>query len=1193
MKKSLFLIFAAMLLCVSNIMAQVVSGVCGENITWELTAEGELVIEGTGEMADFTFNTRASWYNYRESISSVTIGEGITNIGEFAFRDCTNLTAATISASVTTIGNDAFWGTGLTSFIIPENSQLAIIGDWAFNGSASLTTISFPASLTSIGYYAFNTCNFTSITCNAVTPPSASTAFPSTDASALVYVPAESVDAYKAADGWSKFTNWIIASGTCGDNLAWTLSDEDELVIEGTGEMYNYSNNPAAPWNSYSGSIKSVDIKDGVTSIGSWAFAQCSALTDVSISESVTNIGGDAFRECRILEEITLPAGLTQLGTGVFLYCDALKSITVPEGVTIIGSDTFEFCPQLSSITFPSGLTEIGPWALKGCNNLAYITCKAATPPSLGNSVFAGVSNNIPVYVPTASVEAYKAANGWSQFANIQPIIIASGTCGDNLTWKYLDGDELVIEGTGEMYNYSNNPAAPWNNYSGSIKSVDIKDGVTSIGSWAFAQCSALTDVSISESVTNIGGDAFRECRILEEITLPAGLTQLGTGVFLYCDALKSITVPEGVTIIGSDTFEFCPQLSSITFPSGLTEIGPWALMGCYNLASITCKAATPPSLGNSVFADVNNNIPVYVPTASVEAYKAANGWSQFANIQPILIASGICGDNVTWKLTDNGKLVIEGAGEMIDAPWSEYKEYIKEITIKEGVTSICNDAFRECNKVTTTIIPAGVRMFGWDVFYGCTGELYLNSLPLDTYDLLYGSEFTSIVIGEGITEIRRFTFKHLNSLKEIVLPVSLTTIEDMAFAFSPNITTVICKGTQPPVCSGNLFDDMGQEKTLYVPINATSNYHFAEEWKNFDYIVGTAKCGDALTCELWPDGKLIIMGEGDITSAPWSTCREQVKELIIEEGVTGIADEAFSSFENLLSITLYAQLPPVCNADAFADVDKRTPVYVPADKLDLYVVAEGWSEFFNITSNDSRILLDNFAEYSNAVNEDFDEITYKRTFNNTEWQALYVPFEIPVTEKFLEEFEVADLNDIRQYDHDNNGVADETVVEAFMVTDGVLEANYPYLIRAKVAGEKSITVTDATLYATEENSIDCSSVHERYIFTSTYSTIATSALTGCYALNNGIWQPIADDASLGAFRFYLSIESRDGNMPAARNIRMRIIGKETGDGTTSIDNISDAENLNSEIIYDLKGRSVTAPEKGLYIINGKKVFIK
>jgi hypothetical protein len=334
-------------------------------------------------------------------------------------------------------------------------------------------------------------------------------------------------------------------------------------------------------------------------------------------------------------------------------------------------------------------------------------------------------------------------------------------------------------------------------------------------------------------------------------------------------------------------------------------------------------------------------------------------------------------------------------------------------------------------------------------------------------------------------------------------------------------------------------------------------------------------------------------MGEGDITSAPWSTCREQVKELIIEEGVTGIADEAFSSFENLLSITLYAQLPPVCNADVFADVDKRTPVYVPADKLDLYVVAEGWSEFFNITSNDSRILLDNFAEYSNAVNEDFDEITYKRTFNNTEWQALYVPFEIPVTEKFLEEFEVADLNDIRQYDHDNNGVADETVVEAFMVTDGVLEANYPYLIRAKVAGEKSITVTDATLYATEENSIDCSSVHERYIFTSTYSTIATSALTGCYALNNGIWQPVADDASLGAFRFYLSIESRDGNMPAARNIRMRIIGKETGDGTTSIDNISDAENLNSEMIYDLKGRSVTAPEKGLYIINGKKVFIK
>ena len=1236
MRKRMFLIFAAMLLCVSNIMAQVASGICGDNLTWELTDEGELIVEGTGEMHNYSNNSVAPWNSYRSSIKSINIKDGVTSIGSWAFAGCSTLTDVAISESVTTIGNNAFrecnileeitFPTGLTQLgaevfyecrnlktaTLPEG--LSSIETSTFYHCVSLQSVVIPKSVTSLGWGVFFGCgNLTSVTCNATTPPSCSDTsfFAFNIAACTLYVSDESVPAYQQANYWKDFTK-PLASGTCGDNLTWRLTYGDELVIEGTGEM------TSAPWfeiEKYRHAIKEATIKEGVTSIAKEAFHYCTSLVSINIPESVVSIGDHAFRNCVSLTSVVIPEGVTSIGKELFQHCSNLTEVNIPEGVTSIGIYAFEEC-KISSITIPENVSSIDSWAFSQCHNLTSITCNATTPPSLGNSVFSGVSSSIPVYVQAVSVDAYKAADGWSAFTNIQPMIIASGTCGDNLIWKYHDGNELVIEGTGEMYNYSNNSVAPWSSYRSSIKSINIKDGVTSIGSWAFAQCSALTDVAISESVTTIGGDAFRECSILEEITFPSGLTQLGTGVFLYCDALKTITVPEGVTIIGSDTFEFCPNLNSITFPSGLTEIGPWALKGAYNLASITCKATTPPALGNEVFSGVSSSIPVYVPAESVEAYKTANGWSWFTNIQPITIASGTCGDNLIWKIIDSGELIIEGTGEMTNSPWSEYKELIYEITIKEGVTSICNAAFWECNKVTTITIPAGVTSFGWNVFHRCTGELYLNSLPLDAYNLFFESEFTSIVIGEGISVIGPHIFADLYNLTEIVLPESLITIEDMAFMYCHNLTTitipanvtsigayafehctslssVICKGTTPPVCGNELFYGVEQEMTLFVPITATSSYQSATQWKDFDYIVGTAECGEELTCELWPNGKLLITGEGDITSAPWSTCEEQVKELVIENGVTGIAVESFGSFENLLSITSYAEVPPVCNADAFADVDKATPVYVSADKLELYAVAEGWSDFFNLTSSDSRILLDNFAEYSNAADEDFDEITYKRTFNNTEWQALYVPFEIPVTEEFLAEFEVADLNDIRQYDRDDDGVADETVVEAFKVTDGVLKANYPYLIRAKEIGDKSIIVSDVTLYATEENSIDCSSVHEKYTFTSTYNTIAASSLTGCYALSNGIWQPIADDASLGAFRFYLSIENRDGNMPAIRNIRMRVIDKETGDGTTSIENISNAENLNSEIIYDLQGRPVTTPERGLYIINGKKVFIK
>ncbi len=235
--------------------------------------------------------------------------------------------------------------------------------------------------------------------------------------------------------------------------------------------------------------------------------------------------------------------------------------------------------------------------------------------------------------------------------------------------------------------------------------------------------------------------------------------------------------------------------------------------------------------------------------------------------------------------------------------------------------------------------------------------------------------------------------------------------------------------------------------------------------------------------------------------------------------------------------------------------------------------------------------LSDLVDSYKNASQKRYDGITYLRDFQNTNWQALYVPFEIPY-ENIKDDFEVADLNDVRQYDYDDDGVKDETVIEAFKVTSGVLAANYPYLIRAKEAGEKTITVTDAMLYATKENSIDCSSVREKFTFTGTYSRLSSDRLPqgeGYYALSGGVWQPVAEDSSLGAFRFYLKVDSRNGvNVGQSNAIRMRIIGEE---GTTEIGNIESADNTQqTTIIYDLQGRRVDNPSKGVYIVDGQKV---
>jgi len=205
----------------------------------------------------------------------------------------------------------------------------------------------------------------------------------------------------------------------------------------------------------------------------------------------------------------------------------------------------------------------------------------------------------------------------------------------------------------------------------------------------------------------------------------------------------------------------------------------------------------------------------------------------------------------------------------------------------------------------------------------------------------------------------------------------------------------------------------------------------------------------------------------------------------------------------------------------------------------------------------DNLVILDTEENFLIDEEMECEMVTYTRHFNDTQWQALYVPFEIPVTEEFLAGFEVADLNNVHQYDRDNDGVTDETVIEAFKLTSGTLEANYPYLIRAKEAGEKSITVTDAALYATEENSIDCSSVRDKFTFTGTYSSLSSAELPqgeGYYTLIEGEWKPVTEAVSLGAFRFYLKVDSRSGALAAeARSIRMRIIGENGEDDTTGM----------------------------------------
>ena len=228
------------------------------------------------------------------------------------------------------------------------------------------------------------------------------------------------------------------------------------------------------------------------------------------------------------------------------------------------------------------------------------------------------------------------------------------------------------------------------------------------------------------------------------------------------------------------------------------------------------------------------------------------------------------------------------------------------------------------------------------------------------------------------------------------------------------------------------------------------------------------------------------------------------------------------------------------------------------------------------------------------------DALTYTRNFSHTGWQAWYMPFAMSY-EDWSEQFDVARLNDVHQFDDDEDGVADRTELEVMYVKSGRIAANTPYLIRAKETGTKYISLQNVVMQPTEEKQFDVTSWSNRYVFGGTYTQIPGSTMVseGYYALSGGFLQQAQNSsASLGAFRWYLQVLDRSAQVAAApKVISVRVVGEE--EPTTGIRPLQPMTQDQPLNVYDLNGRLVlrgarsldTLP-KGVYVVNGKK-FIK
>ena len=378
----------------------------------------------------------------------------------------------------------------------------------------------------------------------------------------------------------SVFAADIVASGTCGDNLTWTLDSEGTLTISGTGSMTDYTNKSIVPWYSRLGFIKSAIIESGVTSIGAYAFEGCSSLASVTIPDSVTTIGDWAFSNCSSLASVTIPDSVTSIGHGAFSGCSSLASVTIPNSVTSIGSGAFYGCSSLASVTIPNSVTSVGDHAFTFCSSLASVTIGNSVT-SIGDSAF---------YDCTGLTEINYNAKAVTDLTSSSYVFDNAGTAGSGIKVTFGDGVEKI-------------PAYLFCDCDG-LTSVTIPNSVTTIGDSAFCFCSNLTSVTIPDRVTSIGDSAFCGCDGLTKVTIPDRVTSIGDSAFQNCSSLTNVTIGNSVTSIGDHAFQNCSSLTNVTIGNSVTSIGDHAFYNCTGLTEINynAKAVTDLTSSSNVF---------------------------------------------------------------------------------------------------------------------------------------------------------------------------------------------------------------------------------------------------------------------------------------------------------------------------------------------------------------------------------------------------------------------------------------------------------------------------------------------------------------------------------------------------------------------------------------------------------------
>ena len=831
----------------------------------------------------------AKLYLNGEEVTNLVMPDMVTEIKAYAFYGCTSLTSVTILNSITSIGECAFYNcpieyaniptTAIDSISLSKLKEIVINGgenirDEAFYRCSYLTRITISDAVMNIGENLFIYCplEYANIPTNAIDNIDSNTRC---NLKELVINSGENISDY-AFYRCSYLTSVTIGNSVTSIGYEAFAGCVSLTSVYYTGtidqwvqiEFSDYTANPLSyAKNLYINNELVTEANlTTATSIKAYAFSGYDSLTSVTIGNSVTSIGYEAFAGCVSLTSVTIGNSVTSIGDYAFEYCTSLTSVTIGNSVTSIGSDAFRNCRSLTSVTIGDSVTSIGDYAFYNCpieyasiptmaiyyiwNNSklkevvitsgdsigrgAFSECSSLTSVTIGNSVTSIGDYAFEYCESLTSVYYTGTIDQWVQ-------IEFSGYTANPLYYAknlYIN-NELVTEAN--ITTATSIKAYAFYSYD-SLTSVTVGNSVTSIGDYAFSGCDSLTSVTIGNSVTSIGDDAFYKCYKLVEVynlsslniqkgsedygyvgyyakdiytslNTPSKLSTDEKGYIIYTDGqTKSLvgyvgdetelTLPSGITEIYQYAFYKSDFLTSVVIPDSVTSIGDYAFYVCRSLTSVTIGNSVT-NIGDYAFYDCYKLVEVY----NLSSLDITAGNSSYGYV-------GRYAKDIYTSLNTPSKLSTDEKGYIIytDGQTKSLVGYVgeeTELTLPSGITEIYQYAFYYCTSLTSVVIPDSVTSIG-------------------NYAFRYCRSLTSVTIGNSVTNIGNYAFEYCTSLTSVVIPDSVINIGDYAFYVCDSLTNVTI-GNSVTSIGNYAFSNCASLTSVVIPDSVTSigNYAF------------------------------------------------------------------------------------------------------------------------------------------------------------------------------------------------------------------------------------------------------------------------------------------------------------------------------------------------------------------------------